>query len=371
MMMTMTLRPQGLRSWRHALAPIPRTPPKGRTQSTIASAFRESRPTGPSSSSYAARRPAEIQTRDVVSAPGAMLVGVLAGACGSLTGGAAGGGLLLVPLLSKTLRMPKHRAHGTALLVVAATGVSGTLAYWAHVDCEAAAVLALCGMLTGRAGASASARMSELALRRALGVFLLAVAPLVPAREYLLSLVEPRKDEKHPQPLFLPTQQGRGAIEQHRQDVYRGLTPMMMMMMMSTTTTTTTPWAIATTPEKPWTRRFLVPAGVGLCSGFVAGLFGVGGGVVVVPALGLLRGDMSHREVLATSLCAMAAPAVMGAAAHCVRGNVAMRAAPALAVGALSGAWAGGMLGLSLTEDRLKFGSASWTAALGFWTLLP
>ena len=54
--------------------------------------------------------------------------------------------------------------------------------------------------------------------------------------------------------------------------------------------------------EPSMVRRYFVPAGIGCCSGFLAGVFGVGGGAVVVPALSLFT-DMNHYQALGTSLC--------------------------------------------------------------------
>ena len=51
--------------------------------------------------------------------------------------------------------------------------------------------------------------------------------------------------------------------------------------------------------------REVVPLlGVGAAAGFLAGLFGVGGGAVVVPLLALAT-DLDHKTALGTSLCAM------------------------------------------------------------------
>ncbi|VEU39705.1 unnamed protein product [Pseudo-nitzschia multistriata] len=54
--------------------------------------------------------------------------------------------------------------------------------------------------------------------------------------------------------------------------------------------------------ETSFVGRYIVPAGIGCCSGFLAGVFGVGGGAVVVPALSFFT-DMDHYQALGTSLC--------------------------------------------------------------------
>lgn len=62
----------------------------------------------------------------------------------------------------------------------------------------------------------------------------------------------------------------------------------------------------------PAKRTVLLLAGVGVASGFLSALFGVGGGIVVVPALVLLVG-FDSKAATATSLAAIGITAVAGA----------------------------------------------------------
>ena len=121
--------------------------------------------------------------------------------------------------------------------------------------------------------------------------------------------------------------------------------------------------------KRPLSHRLLVPAVIGSCSGFLAGLFGVGGGAIVVPALTIAT-DMNHYQALGTSLCAMSLPAMVGTATHYGKGNVAMRVAPALAMGAFLGGYFGGRLGLTIEESKLKWGFSLLMLTLGGRTLL-
>jgi uncharacterized membrane protein YfcA len=57
-------------------------------------------------------------------------------------------------------------------------------------------------------------------------------------------------------------------------------------------------------------RRVAALAGIGSAAGLLAALFGVGGGIVIVPAL-VARGWQAHRAT-ATSLAAIGATAVFG-----------------------------------------------------------
>lgn len=122
-------------------------------------------------------------------------------------------------------------------------------------------------------------------------------------------------------------------------------------------------------PSPDFSQRFLVPACIGCCSGFLAGLFGLGSGAMVVPALSLFT-EKSHKEVLGTSLCALVFPAVTGTATHFARGTLSMRVAPALAVGTFVGGLCGGSFAKSADEQDLKTLFAGWTAVLGVGALL-
>lgn len=88
-----------------------------------------------------------------------------------------------------------------------------------------------------------------------------------------------------------------------------------------------------------------VPAlvGIGLAGGFFGALFGVGGGIVVVPLLMLLTG-FAVKEATATSLAIIGFTAIFGVLAFSVLGHVywadaALVGLPALA-GTLAGTWA-------------------------------
>jgi uncharacterized membrane protein YfcA len=113
----------------------------------------------------------------------------------------------------------------------------------------------------------------------------------------------------------------------------------------------------------------LLPASViGIFSGFLSGMFGVGGGAIVVPAL-VLSTDMSHHSALGTSLCAMVLPAMVGTYTHSTRGNVNWRVAPMLALGSAAAAFVGGReVGMNLDEGVLRTGFSCLMFVLGVRT---
>ncbi|MBM3501026.1 MAG: sulfite exporter TauE/SafE family protein [Armatimonadetes bacterium] len=75
---------------------------------------------------------------------------------------------------------------------------------------------------------------------------------------------------------------------------------------------------------------------VGVAAGTIAGLFGVGGGILMVPILVLLFGREQHMAQ-GTSLAVMLPLSIAGMARYAAKGNVEWMAAVPLAVGAVIG----------------------------------
>ena len=96
---------------------------------------------------------------------------------------------------------------------------------------------------------------------------------------------------------------------------------------------------------------------LGVAAGLLAGLFGVGGGILFVPALSLAAG-LSQVSAEATSLLAIVPVAALGAWRQHRYGNVDVRAG--LVLGALSGLGVLGGVALAnaLSERALKTGFA-------------
>ena len=107
---------------------------------------------------------------------------------------------------------------------------------------------------------------------------------------------------------------------------------------------------------------------LGLCAGVLAGLFGVGGGILFVPTLVFLGLSQIHAE--ATSLLAILPTVVVGAWRQQRYGNVRWLPAVILGVAGIAGVVAGGFLAESLPGHalrRLFGGMLLVTAAQIFW----
>ena len=106
----------------------------------------------------------------------AVLIGVAAGGFSGLTG--VGGGAIMVPLMTGRLGLSQHRAHGTSLAIIVFVAAAGALGYGLAGNIDWPLVLALLpGALAGvYIGAKAMVRVPALHLRLLFGLFLLFVA---------------------------------------------------------------------------------------------------------------------------------------------------------------------------------------------------
>ncbi len=94
-------------------------------------------------------------------------------------------------------------------------------------------------------------------------------------------------------------------------------------------------------------------AATGATSGLLSGLLGVGGGFVIVPALGR-HTDLDHGSILATSLAVIALVSVGGVAAAAAHGHIELAIAAPFAGGALGALLAGRRLAARLQGPRLQ-----------------
>ncbi|HMR13614.1 MAG TPA: sulfite exporter TauE/SafE family protein [Arachnia sp.] len=105
----------------------------------------------------------------------------------------------------------------------------------------------------------------------------------------------------------------------------------------------------------PRVPRWLIYILVGLASGLMSGLFGVGGGTVIVPLL-ILLAAFDQRLASGTSLAAIVPTAVVGVVSYAIMGEVSWVAAGILAAGAVVGAQIGTWLLPRLPLPLLRWG---------------
>ncbi len=224
----------------------------------------------------------------------ALFVGLLAGGLGGLLG--LGGGVVIVPALTELLNLGQRRAQATSLAVLVFTGFFGFLSYLAYgsVPVVPALWLTLGAILAAPLGASLTHRISRRKLRALFGILLVLVGLVM-----LLGLKE------------VPGVRGVAGIP-------------------------------------AW-----VFFGLGLLRGIVGPMLGVGGGVIVVPALVLLFGVRQHLAQ-GLSLAAMAPMALVGSWTHWRHGKIEFRLLPGLVLGGLLGVAAGSSLAHWLPSPILR-----------------
>ncbi len=106
-----------------------------------------------------------------------LIIGLIAGVLGGFFG--VGGGVLIVPSLVLLLAIPQHTAVGTSLgALLPPVGVLGAWEYYKHGDLNIpyAALLALGLAIGAYFGAQIALQLSGPLLRRAFGIFLIAIA---------------------------------------------------------------------------------------------------------------------------------------------------------------------------------------------------
>jgi len=94
--------------------------------------------------------------------------------------------------------------------------------------------------------------------------------------------------------------------------------------------------------------------GVGIAAGVLAGMFGIGGGIVIGPAL-ILLAKFQPQVATGTSLGALLLPVgALGAWEYWRRGNLNVAAALWIALGLFLGAWFGARIAMSLSGPQLQ-----------------
>jgi uncharacterized membrane protein YfcA len=246
-------------------------------------------------------------------------IGGIAGLASGLLG--VGGGFFMVPLQVIWARRDQHRAVGTSLAAILPIALAAAAAYYfargrPQVDLAVAFFLATGSSAGALLGALLARRLSDGALKVIMAVLLLGV----------------------------------GAKEVY--DAALGVAPHLIG---------------TTVPLLSPADYGLITAG-GLAIGVASGLTGVGGGILIVPLLGIGFG-IGQRVAQGTSLVAIIPTAAIGALTYHRSGNVNVRAAAWMGIAGVPAALGGAALALWLPQRVLAglFGLILLFAALRMW----
>jgi uncharacterized protein len=110
-------------------------------------------------------------------------------------------------------------------------------------------------------------------------------------------------------------------------------------------------------------------AAIGLVAGLFSALFGVGGGIVIVPLLILLAGFPS-RTATGTSLAAIGITALAGTILYALEGEVEVAHAALVGLPAAAGAVAGTAVQQRISGRALTLAFALLLAAIAVWLLV-
>ena len=214
--------------------------------------------------------------------PLAMLFGAFVGLSLGLTGG--GGAIFAVPLLVYGLSVDPREAIGVSLVTVGATALVGFVQRYrlGLVEPRTGLLFAVAGMATAPLGARIAARIPESWLL----VLLAAVMLVIAARMWSTASIAAERHLLH-----LDSSATGPVCRRDPQGVLH------------------------------WNSRCaLLLAGIGLASGLLTGLFGVGGGFIIVPALVLFSG-MDIQRAVGTSLLVITLVSASGASSIVATGR--------------------------------------------------
>ena len=252
-----------------------------------------------------------------------LFLGVLTGLVLGLTG--AGGSIFAVPLLMANLGWSLPQAVPVALLAVASAAALGTYIAWrkSYVRYRAASLMAAAGMLTSPLGLSAADVMPHTVLT----LLFAAVLTVVAIRMFLQASLAPEEAAVV-----------RAAVAGDGSHARRPACHVN-----------------SSTGRIIWTRPCaMVVSVIGIVTGFLSGLLGVGGGFVIVPSLRALT-ELSMHSAVATSLMAIALTSLGTVAVAILQGrDLPWMIAMPYVIGALLGMTGGRWLAPHIAGARLQ-----------------
>lgn len=240
---------------------------------------------------------------------GLVIIGIIAGVLAGMFG--IGGGVVIVPALTIFMGFETVEAISTSLAaLLLPVGVFAVLAYHRKglFSVRTAAWVAVGLAATTFLGAEITLALPTATLRKVYGFFLLIMA-------------------------------------------WRFIEPRVVWHQWRTANGTSTPPPL---PLPKIEARWYSLLGVGLFAGIMSGMFGIGGGIVIVPILAMLL-HFDTKEAAGTSLGALLLPVGLpGVLRYASEGVLDWRAAALVAAGLVAGSIIGANVALSLPAERVK-----------------
>jgi len=214
----------------------------------------------------------------------------------------------MVPLMVEILKLTQHKAHGTSLVALVFTGISGATTYALHgtVDFKAALLLVLTAVFTAPLGARYCNALAEKKLKKYFGAFLIFCSTLLFLKPFLNN--------------------------------YIGIAPDFAKII-----------ALLIT---------------GAVTGFLSGMMGVGGGTIMIPVMVILIGFTQH-VAQGTALLVMVPAGTIGAFTHWKMDNVEKGILWGLIPGIIVGTYVGGNFANIIPNDTLRLIFATMLIVVG------
>jgi uncharacterized membrane protein YfcA len=218
-----------------------------------------------------------------------VLVGIAAGFLSGMFG--VGGGILIVPGLVLVAKMDQRIAHGTSLAAVLPISAASLVTYWSHdhVDWRVGMCLAAGALV----GAVLGTKLLHVLPHRTLAIAFAGILLVTAIR------------------LFLPIESG----------VREVLT----------------------------VGHIVALVAIGVATGILAGLLGVGGGVIMVPAMMMLR-HLPSAMAKGTSVSVIIPTSLMGTYRNRTKKTVDLRAAAAVGLAGIPSAIVGGWISARMSD---------------------
>lgn len=263
--------------------------------------------------------------------PLTLLFGALVGFSLGLTGG--GGAIFAVPLLVYGLGVPAREAVGVSLLTVGATALVGFVqrARKGLVEFPTGLLFAVAGMLSAPVGSMLADRLPETALLGLFAVLMLVIAVRMWRKAADSTFSLPIITEDNAGPTCRRDPQGK-----------LRLTSQCAMLLCL----------------------------IGLGAGALSGLFGVGGGFIIVPALVMFSG-MGTQRAIGTSLLVITLISASGTASHLLAGkDLTLATAGLFTLGSVAGLFVGSSLAQRLAGPTLQKVFAAAIVAVALFVMV-
>ncbi|MDD8020920.1 MAG: sulfite exporter TauE/SafE family protein [Acidobacteriota bacterium] len=312
-------------------------------------------------------------------------IGILAGIFSGLFG--IGGGIVMVPAMVMLANFPLIKATGTSLAaILLPVGIFGVIAYYRAklIDIRGSILIAVGLAMSVMVGAWLAHALPATIVQKLYALFCLYVSwtfvkPVNKFRKYFGQKKRGQQKAEEASAISASVR-GKVADESKASEVSPGLSEALLVASVAngdgaqaavkaTSEVTVraggsggsdgsagaSAAAAAIASEPPCLKpHFLALVGVGLIAGVMSGMFGIGGGNVIVPFL-ILFLRYPVKRAIATSLGALLAPVGLpGVIYYYKAGTLDLRVAGLLAIGLVAGTVVGARLNIRISGELVK-----------------